>query len=516
MEAMRWLFDVNPGMDEYAGGLGTEITTDTSPLTAEVVGGMCCTPNQSVLTLGIQNGIAYCVDPDASPTTDDSVYKFVQTTGQASVCTQTIGAAPLTMAANPGGSPRIDVIECTRIQDPNPETDSRDIFNPTTGLFTASTVTKTTDSVFQYRVRQGTVGGGWPGTATGYLPLMVAFVPAGAATNDDMTFWDVRPLIQDRVFGTAPLNRMLPRRVTLDYTEPVTGDHVVQGIAEVELGQRRLGGVLLGTCPDSDERDAGVDFTDAQNQMAGMSLPAGTATLVYYYFCTPFGLPRWAMMTNGYPKVPRPPRGLTVLSTTAPDITGAALAAIPLPTAYGFGGGASAQTNETMCWGVTTCESSLLQQAPTKDRQQWLTAHVSALTATASSPFKTGTFSVADNTIWPAGAKAVYLRLLVELTLTSAAGLATFIPELFIDLGSPDLQGVIRQGDAIVINTDGSPETAITLQFRLDLPLQNRWPVSNAPQTYTLTYNLFTFPTSLPASIVITAAPTLICEGWKF
>jgi hypothetical protein len=513
MEAWRWAVNVAQGTDEFAGGLASEVTSIGAPLVSEILGGLQVQPNQAALTLGIENGLTLAIDPDTTPSSDDSPYKYVQTTGQTPACTQTPSSAPLTMLGNTTGSPRIDIVECQRVQDPNPEVANRDIFNSTEQVFVATTSDITTDSVFQFRVRQGTSGGGFPGAASGWLPLAVALVPPGATTNDDIHFWDVRPLVADRVFGSN-LQRLLPRRTKLEYTEPTSGDHVVQGVAEVELGSERMGGWLLGTCPDSSEADLGVDFTDAQNQEAGFAMPAAASQLVYYYFCRPFGLPRWAKLTAGYPRVPRPPRGLTVLSLTAPNVTGQPATPILLPTSYGFGSGASAQVTEAICWGATTAGFGAIGQCPTRDLAQYPTLPVADLTATSSGTFKTGTFSLVEGTNFPPGCRRVRCRFLLDLTLTSSAGLAVITPEMLIQLGT--LQGANVRWDSKVVNSDGTPTTSVTLAWIGWLDLQSEWPNAVAAQTYTLSYTLITNPTTLPGSITIAAAPTLFVDGWKF
>lgn len=97
----------------------------------------------------------------------------------------------LVIAANGSVSPRVDVIEFTVVQSVV-TTASRDIYNPTTGLFIASVVTKVTKPTLSFRVRQGTPGSA-PGYAAGYMPILVAVLQPGTDLAK-VDFYDCRPL----------------------------------------------------------------------------------------------------------------------------------------------------------------------------------------------------------------------------------------------------------------------------------------------------------------------------------
>src|ERR1700729_3903361 len=181
-ELFRFLLDISMGSDDLdANGVLTQYTTQNNPLNAEIIGnGLTVKPVVGALDLLVDPGLLYLLNPDAAP--DDSNYKYVNDAG--------IGTTGLlAMTANSSGQTRIDVIECQNLVNATAETDNRDIFNPSTGAFNATTVSKAVKGYLTYRVRAGTPGSGFPGTAAGWLPLAVASVPTATTTNDTICFW---------------------------------------------------------------------------------------------------------------------------------------------------------------------------------------------------------------------------------------------------------------------------------------------------------------------------------------
>src|SRR3984957_5910287 len=283
-EAMRYLMDASLGSDDLgAGGVITEYSPLNTPLQAEILNGIQVQPQIGSLNIIIAPGVVQAIAPDGSETPvgspalgDSSYYKYIRDVG-----VQTLGA--LAMTPNSSGQIRIDVIEC-QVASLVSETDNRDVFNPSTGLFAASTVTKATQDGLSYRVRAGTPGSGFPGSVNGWLPLAVASVPTGTTTNDTITFWDVRPLVADRVYQPFGLSRNLPRVKMLGGTD-ATGTYVGHNGLYGEVyeatscdgstnpptpSRHRLGGRLARGTPGSDSAlspaTLAVDVNDAANQ----------------------------------------------------------------------------------------------------------------------------------------------------------------------------------------------------------------------------------------------------------
>ncbi len=331
-ELFRNMLDVYPASVDD--DLSTVIpATIETPLRAEIINGLQVKPQGGSLALLVDPGVLFAMAPDGSP--DESNYKYLRDDGIAII-------GSLTLTGNVSGSTRIDIIECSINPVDAIVTDSRDIFNATSGLFSAATVTKELRGRLQYRVTQGTPGLGMPARSAGWLPICVASVPTGTTSNDTITFWDVRPLVSDRVKGPMATPQTVPklRQSQINATTPST----TAGLVEADLNGRRVGGRLRTGSTVADAQS--IDFTAAANRDPSFALVAGQPW--YIYLCTPFGLPRWARYTDGPAnRAPRAPRGIPIASTVAPDANGLPSASIGLPTATGLGG--SATTAEAFC-----------------------------------------------------------------------------------------------------------------------------------------------------------------------
>lgn len=325
-EMMRYMIDVQANDDLTAGGVVTEYATIETPMRAEIINGLLVRPQVGTLGLLVDPGVMFAIVPDGDP--DSSNYKYIRDPG---VSTNT-----LNMTANNSASTRIDIVE-VQVATTIVETQTRDIFNPVTGLFTSTSVTKVIqDNVTtsgNIRIRLGTPGSGIPALMSGWLPLMIASIPAGIVTNDGMTFWDVRPLISDRAHGAFNLSRSRPKQLDGVIGSATTATTISASFDTVSIDGRRLGGRLRSGSPgpDSDVFDA----TAAANQEPGFAaVPHQTW---YLYFLTALGLPRWARYTQTAPRLPRSPRGIAVVSTKAPDADGnPPTGGISLPTATGL------------------------------------------------------------------------------------------------------------------------------------------------------------------------------------
>ena len=335
-EVLRYLLNVRAGKDDLDGaGIDVEYASTEAPLRAEILNGLLVRPQIGSLALRVDAGMLAAIDPDAAPSADDSAYKIIRDPGVTSALTMTTGS----------GSARIDVIECARVAAPGYtvlETDNRDIFNSSTGLFTPVTVPKVVEGRLQYRVRAGTPGGGFPGTVTGWLPLAVALVPASAADTDAMTFWDVRPLVSDRAHGVMNITEDRPVHVKSMANSTVLASSA--GLVDAILNGRKLGGMLRAGTPVADADS--INLSDiANNGDPGMAFVANT--LWYLYLATPFGLPRWARYTTAASgsRLPRAPRGIPVITTMPPDAAGKPSGAFSMPASTGLGG----TTSEALC-----------------------------------------------------------------------------------------------------------------------------------------------------------------------
>lgn len=323
-ELLLYMLSAYGNDDVDAGSVVTIPSAIENPLRGEIINGLLVRPQAASLNLNIDAGIVMMVSPDAAA--DESANKYIRDPG----------ITGLAMTANASGSTRFDVIECQVNATETAVTASRDVYSASTDTFSATTVTKESKGVLTYRVRLGTPASGFPGAVSGWLPLCVAQVDNGVANTDTMVFWDVRPLISDRIFGASAntVSRPIPwfGKQEINATALAT----TGGILNAAFGGRRLGGRLRQTLDavaltaDADV----VDLTAAKNRMRGFT--AGTNVPWYLYLCTPYSLPRWARYTTSTPKLPRSPRGILVMcdSTIVPDADGKNTLVIRLPTPW--------------------------------------------------------------------------------------------------------------------------------------------------------------------------------------
>jgi hypothetical protein len=221
---------------------------------------------------------------------------------------------------------------------------NRDIFDPTTGLFTPTPVTKQVKGQLEYQVRSGGVGGGFPGTAAGWLPLAVVVAPAGSLTNDNCEFWDVRPMLQDRTHG--PMNIadneaavILPGAMA-DIKTSFTPSGFPELTGVVRANWR--GWIAGGTCKSTiGGVDAGYVRVDAAGPNTDpLNPPVAFGVQGNVFACFPFGLPRWCRY-NRTPlaRTPGPFNGIPVVSLRPSSPIGEIQGGftVRLPTSLGFG-----------------------------------------------------------------------------------------------------------------------------------------------------------------------------------
>jgi hypothetical protein len=318
-ELFRYALDAY-GNDDLTAGNVTVPGGSENPGRAEILNGLLVRPQIGTQLCTVDPGVMYAMADDG--VSDDSVYKYGRYDGDSQVLTIDTGAI----------GARIDVIECRVSPTAKTVSESRDIFNPSTGLFTASSVVKETSSFIEFRVRKGTAGVGFPGTVLGWIPLCVVLVPSSSTNTDTCTFWDVRPLISDRQFQPVALASQTNGNTLLcNLSGPNTAKF---GNAEAVSNGRRLGGKIRRGSPGVDSDT--IDLSAVENQDAtysGMSIP-------YLYLLTPFGLPRWARYTDASTgsRVPRSCRGIPLVSNVQPNQDGTPSASVIFPTAFGFAG----------------------------------------------------------------------------------------------------------------------------------------------------------------------------------
>ena len=397
----QWLEPV--GYEPSARGASIYTTTTTAPLRAVIFGGLLVRPQLGSVNTLVDAGSAYVVDPDAAPSPDDSVFKLVTDPG-------VVNGSSLPLVPNSSGSTRVDIVECSRV-DTVLETDNRDIYDETTGLFTPVSVNKVMASRFQYRIRSGTPGAGIPALASGWLPLMIAVVPTGTAVwGTGCTFYDVRPLANESANGsTRAYDAPRPSEHFVSLSAPSTA---IQGYCVATFGPWKAGGVLGGV--DALGNYLGFDIATAANKESGFAYPNNRP--VYVYACFPAGLPRWVKYSPV--GIPAGTRGVLQLSTTMPTFyKGQTVTPITLNSALGLGATAvpgvcltSFMTNNSSPPGSFICDG--------KTTWEWSNTVRTVAPTVLSTTL--ATFNIQSGVNFPMNAIAIYVRYTISWTsLTS-------------------------------------------------------------------------------------------------
>ncbi len=415
-EAMRFLADAYTDEEDQLGAGYVLPSAVGTPLRAEILNGLMVRPQLGTFDLLVDEGALFALTADA--VSEESPYKFVRDPGVTALAT-------LTLAANGAGTTRVDVIECSVDATTLDTLELRDVFNTGTGTFTPTNVTKTRTARLTYRVRQGTAGAGYPAAAAGWVPLAVASLPAGAANNDAVTFWDVRPLVNDRARGPAQLTRRLANYDQVQMTiDDISTPGVIRAFGSVDVHQRgrRMGGVLRRGSPGTD--DLWVDMLDAANQEDGFVMPADG--FVYLYLCSPLRMGRWARYTDApAARLPRAPRGLLLVSTLPPSNSGEPSNKLYLPAGYGLGTAQPVQTSEATCIAAAYSRGGTLRGGLLDGRVLWLhraSAGLNGLQLAAGAANTTNaTFTLTEGTHYPANAKAIYVALRATFTIAPNA-----------------------------------------------------------------------------------------------
>lgn len=317
-----------------------DVLTPAAPDAAGVMNGlMVVVPGGATYVL-VTSGMMLVVDPEgAAGSSDPSALNPDDGPGPARLVYSAgvTVAGSLSWTANPGPGTRVDVVECQRVNLVS-ETDNRDIFDPSTGLFTPASVTKVTVGDLTYRIRQGVPGGGLPPPALGWVPLAVIASAAGAANLDAATVWDVRPLLSDLATPYAQVRSIYPevtRYQMVAEDKSVPGSLLLSGESQGEYLGWRTGGIFA-------EPDVGpaIDLLNAPFYQAAGFAPVASAPY-YVYALWPAGYVRWVRY---YPtavagvggRVPGPFRGIVAVSQT-PPLNGQPILPVATPSAWGLG-----------------------------------------------------------------------------------------------------------------------------------------------------------------------------------
>lgn len=313
--------------------LAIDVSTVAAPSYGGVIDGLMVVVPAGATHLLVTAGTLLVIDPESPANPDDPISKYVRDAGVQIVTPQ------LTWTPNPGPGTRIDVVECQRSEIVQ-EVDNRDVFDPSTGLFNPTAVTKVTKGALTYRIRLGAPGGGLPAPALGWFPLAVLSTPAGAVDLDTVGVWDVRNLFTDHAPANTSVSnadvRALPgNKWLLDGTPLV--QYRFSGRSVKTLGGYQFGGTfydpLFGT--------PYIDLGNAPAYHAAGFVPAPSLPLYVYALYMP-GYVRWvpyyfAATPGAGGRTPGPFRGILAVSQT-PPLLGQPTVPIAPPTATGLGG----------------------------------------------------------------------------------------------------------------------------------------------------------------------------------
>lgn len=472
-DALSYLYDY-VGDAFSSGGMGSVGSTTGSPLRGMIFGGLTVRPQMASANTLVDPGVAVVVNPDGVPNPDDSPYKIVNDPG-------VTNGASLAMPANSSGGTQIYVVECQRV-DQVLETDNRDTYNPSSGLFSPALVNKVIASRFSYRIRVGALASGVT-TSSGWLPLMVAIVPNGATTWNNVTYaWDVRPLVSDL---TARSGRFTQDRSPVRHLYRMTGAAGTPGLkgwAQAEgPGGRTLGGVLA-----KDVTALLLDFTSSELQPSGFAL---TASRPYYlWLAEPFGLPRWCRYTTVAfgSREPGPLRGIPVLSnnTNAPNNQGGNqnVVSLPLPAAFGFPSPSGSGTAACIFMGLVSSGGAMVEKGYSDGRTFWQNydgvqgvPSIGATTLTSAA----ATYNLVAGTHYPSNAKAIYVLFTIAYAANAPAA-ALVNPSVSHDDGDVASTMVSSVWQSIVTTLTTAPYAVSAV---VKVPIASPYPAGSGSAT---------------------------------
>lgn len=232
-----------------------------------VLAGLTVSTTGGVLTVNVAPGLALRLG--AAATTYDANAQWVELRSQ--------GTVDLTALVD-GGNPRwvvIEIAEASAVE----TSENRDVFDPATGTFTTSLLTKVTGSSPTLTARAGTAAATpvFPSGTAGVIPLAYVYLAAGAVSIDTTDIVHCRPMLRGDVGG----DQGAPQR-------DVYGGGVAVGTAGLGVVLRNAGGrfanhrVRWGISA----LDGTTAYTLAAAGMDGAALP-GADDVIYFYACPP-------------------------------------------------------------------------------------------------------------------------------------------------------------------------------------------------------------------------------------
>lgn len=319
----------------------------------DVINGLMVRPDLANDLL-IDPGVVGYINP-GSGSTYDSDYQVVFSDG-----VQSTGVLPF--SANGGPGTRIDIIEC-QPEDYLVDSDSRDIWDPSTQSFTATVVQKIREHRLTFRVATLGQGGGLRPIDSSWIPLAVAFVLPGASGWNDCDIYDVRPLVNER--WTVGRQTVHAPRVPTDNGGVIYGAGYAPRYTRLDLGMDALdqqhgyfeaewagyiaGGEIRRNCVTSTfggGDQSVIDLDDSDNNLTNSGAGSGGAAknLVLGAFF-PGDYPRWVRYSQASIGLGRVPQGANGILMVGPESillnTGALtpVAAANWPSHWGFASG---------------------------------------------------------------------------------------------------------------------------------------------------------------------------------
>lgn len=406
-EALAWLVDQQAGYLTSCGD-GSIGTTTTSPMRAEILGGLLVRPQLGSANTLVDRGAVVMANPDVVVNPDDSPSKLVFDAG-------VTNGALLAMPANASGSVAIYIVECARL-DAVLEVDNRDVFDPGSGTAVPTSVNKVVSSGLQYRIRAVALAGGVT-FQPGWLPLLVALVPNGSTNWDNVThMWDVRPLVTDRVMPASTTNNCgkVVRQAFSMINAP--GEPLLRGqVDAVAPSGRMLGGDL--------SLDAGDVAIDLSSTLVLASAPVAN-TFWHLFLAEPYGLPRWCKYTSvgSGARMPGRLRGMAIVQTGAVQPAPVTNVSTGLngPTGLGFPGTIVALGGSMVCvaGGSFDGAAAFILNFSGDGLVQWQDTGRTKAAAALTNTLATWNMSPGDD--YPVNARAIWLRVNVQYNTNAA------------------------------------------------------------------------------------------------
>jgi len=329
-------------------------TVNDAPLSANVFGGLKVRPFATFLLVEPGTLGAHATTASFDSATD-SQYMLIDDPG-------VLSSAVLVFVANGTGSLRVDVVECSLLEQDT--TASQDVYNTITRQFDPpQLLTVGRAVVLNYRIRQGTAGSGFPASQTGWLPLAVAIHHANSASFADVDFYDVRPMIHGRrdpggnELRGAGFQLGNQHFYGINDTGGLTGtfdmaaniyETTFGASASVYGGPYRALGRFNRTLPAAGQTAETLDLPTANASNPYYTATTGAALAdrwMYVLSIEPFGLPRWSKYSTAVSPLtgerePSDNWGLYVIADRAGIGSFAVpgnLVTVTIPAGYGLG-----------------------------------------------------------------------------------------------------------------------------------------------------------------------------------